>query len=65
MILPWKMMMAPVADSMTEVAASASQAALVSIDTPRPQEIGTSVTDFRETPALQLPARLTVPFCRS
>jgi hypothetical protein len=46
MTLPWKMAMAPVVDSMTEVAIATSPAALTAIDTPSSQEIGTSSADF-------------------
>jgi hypothetical protein len=46
MTLPWKMAMAPVVDSMTEVAVATSPAALTAIDTPTRHEIGTSAPDL-------------------
>ena len=45
--LPWKMMMAPVADSLTEAAAATDPAAAAGLDPVSPEEIGTSATDFR------------------
>ena len=45
--LPWKMMMAPVADSLTEGAAATNPAAAAGLDPVSPEEIGTSATDFR------------------
>jgi hypothetical protein len=46
MMLPWKMMMAPVADSMTEAAAANDPAAVAGLDPVSPHEIGTSAADF-------------------
>lgn len=46
-MLPWKMMMAPAADSMEEAVAAANPAAIAGLDPVSPQEIGTSATDFR------------------
>ncbi len=47
LMLPWKMLMAPVADSMKEVAAATSDpAAIAGLDPASPGEIGTSATDF-------------------
>ena len=43
-MLPWKMVMAPVAD-MQEVAVN--PAAVAGLDPVSPKEIGTSATDFR------------------
>jgi hypothetical protein len=47
LMLPWKMMMAPVADSMQEVTAATNPAAIAGLDPVSPEEIGTSATDFR------------------
>ena len=47
LMLPWKMMMAPVADTMNAAAAATSPAATTGLDPVSPQEIGTSATDFR------------------
>ena len=47
LMLPWKMLMAPVADSMKEAVAVTSPAALAGLDPVSPKEIGTSATDFR------------------
>lgn len=46
-MLPWKMMMAPAADSMKEAVAAAHPAAIAGLDPVSPEEIGTSATDFR------------------
>ena len=46
LMLPWKMMMAPVADSMQEAAAATDPAAVAGLDPVSPNEIGTSATDF-------------------
>jgi hypothetical protein len=46
-MLPWKMMMAPVAASLNVAAAAISPAATVGLDPVSPKEIGTSATDFR------------------
>ena len=48
MMLPWKMMMAPVADSMTELTAATHPAAAAGLDPVSSEEIGTSATDFRK-----------------
>jgi hypothetical protein len=47
LMLPWKMLMAPVADSMKEAVAVTNPAATVGLDPVSPNEIGTSATDFR------------------
>ena len=47
LMLPWKMTMAPVADSLNVAAAATSPAAMVGLDPVSPKEIGTSATDFR------------------
>jgi hypothetical protein len=47
-MLPWKMMMAPVADSLTEAAVATDPAATAGLDPVSPEEIGTSATDFRK-----------------
>lgn len=47
MMMPWKMLMAPVADSMKEAAAATHPAAVAGLDPPSSEEIGTSATDFR------------------
>ena len=47
LMLPWKMMMAPVADFLNEVTAATSPAAMAGLDPVSPKEIGTSATDFR------------------
>ena len=47
LMLPWKMTMAPVANSLNEVAAATNPAAAVGLDPVSPKEIGTSATDFR------------------
>ena len=46
LMLPWKMMMAPVADSLKEAVAATSPAATVGLDPVSPDEIGTSAADF-------------------
>ena len=48
MMLPWKMMMEPVSDSMTELTAATQPAAAAGLDPVGPEEIGTSATDFRK-----------------
>jgi hypothetical protein len=47
LMIPWKMMMAPVADSMKEAVAATDPAALAGLDPVSPVEIGTSAADFR------------------
>jgi hypothetical protein len=47
LMLPWKMLMAPVADSMKEAVTVTNPAATVGLDPVSPNEIGTSATDFR------------------
>ena len=42
LMLPWKMMMAPVADSLNVAAAATSPAATAGLDPVSPKEIGTS-----------------------
>jgi hypothetical protein len=44
MMLPWKMVMAPIAEPMTE--AAAATAPIAALDPVSPHEIGTSATDF-------------------
>ena len=46
-MLPWKMVMAPVAYSINATAAATSPAATAGLDPVSPKEIGTSATDFR------------------
>lgn len=46
-MLPWKMTMAPAADSMKEAVAATHPAAIAGLDPVSPEEIGTSATDFR------------------
>ena len=46
LMLPWKMMMAPMADSMNVTPAATSPAATAGLDPVSPGEIGTSATDF-------------------
>jgi len=46
LMLPWKMMMAPVADSLKEAVAATNPAATAGLDPVSPNEIGTSATDF-------------------
>jgi hypothetical protein len=46
LMLPWKMTMAPVADSMKQAVAVTNPAATVGLDPVSPDEIGTSATDF-------------------
>jgi len=48
LMLPWKMMMAPVAESLNMAEAAASPAAAAGLDPVSPKEIGTSATDFRK-----------------
>ena len=48
LMLPWKMLAAPAADSLNELVAAASPAATVGLDPVSPNEIGTSATDFRK-----------------
>jgi hypothetical protein len=47
LMLPWKMTMAPVANSLDKAAAAKDPAAVVGLDPVSPREIGTSATDFR------------------
>ena len=47
LMLPWKMTMAPVANSLSEAAASTNPAAAAGLDPVSAEEIGTSATDFR------------------
>jgi len=47
LMLPWKMMMAPVADSLNVAEAGTDPAAAAGLDPVSPHEIGTSATDFR------------------
>jgi hypothetical protein len=47
LMLPWKMMVAPVSDSLTDVVAAADPAAVAGLDPASPKEVGTSATDFR------------------
>jgi len=47
LMLPWKMMMAPVTDSLTVAAAATSPAATAGLDPVSPKEIGATATDFR------------------
>jgi hypothetical protein len=44
----WKMMMAPVAESLNVAAAAASPAATAGLDPVSPKELGTSETDLRK-----------------
>jgi hypothetical protein len=46
-MIPWKMMLEPVADSMKEAVAVTNPAAVAGLDPVSPKEIGTSATDFR------------------
>jgi hypothetical protein len=46
LMLPWKMMMAPVADSMSEATVAIDPAAAAGLDPVSPNEIGTSATNF-------------------
>jgi hypothetical protein len=46
LMLPWKMTMAPLADSMQETAAATNPAAVAGLDPVSPHEIGTNATDF-------------------
>jgi hypothetical protein len=48
LMLPWKMTIGQVADTMKEAAAAASPAATAGLDPVSPNEIGTSATDFRK-----------------
>jgi len=48
LMLPWKIMMAPVAESLNMAEAAASPAAAAGLDPVSPKEIGTSATDFRK-----------------
>jgi len=47
LMLPWKMMMAPMADSLNVAQASTDPAAAAGLDLVSQQEIGTSASDFR------------------
>jgi hypothetical protein len=47
LLLPWKMTMAPVANSLDKVEAATNPAAVVGLDPVSSREIGTSATDFR------------------
>jgi hypothetical protein len=46
LMLPWKLMIAPAADSLTEAAASTNPTSVAGLDPVSPQEIGTSATDL-------------------
>jgi hypothetical protein len=46
-MLPWKMTVAPVANSLDKAAAATNPAAVVGLDPVSPREIGTSATNFR------------------
>jgi hypothetical protein len=48
LMLPWKMMMAPIADSLTEATAATDPAAVAGLNPVSPEETGTSATDFRK-----------------
>jgi len=50
-MLPWKMLMAPVADSLGEARAITDPAAVAGLDPVSPTEIGTSATDFSKSAA--------------
>lgn len=47
LMLPWKMMAAPVADSMEKATSAIDPAAMAALDPVSSKEIGTSATDFR------------------
>jgi len=47
LMLPWKMMMAPVADSVNVAVAGTNPAATAGLDPVSPKEIGATATDFR------------------
>jgi hypothetical protein len=47
LMLPWKMTMAPVADSLNEAVVATNPAATAGLDPVSAHEIGTSATDFR------------------
>jgi hypothetical protein len=47
LMLPWKMMTAPVANSLNIAMAATNPAAAAGLDPVNPEEIGTSATDFR------------------
>lgn len=51
LMLPWKVLMAPVADSLKEAAAVTDPAAVAGLDPASPMEIGTSATDFTTSAA--------------
>ena len=51
LMLPWKMLMAPVADSLKEAGAVTDPAAIAALDPVSPREIGTSATDFSSNTA--------------
>ena len=46
LMLPWKLMMSPVADSLKEATAATDPAAVAGLDPVSSREIGTSATDF-------------------
>jgi hypothetical protein len=46
LMLPWKMMMAPVADSMTEAMAASDPAAMAGREPVSSKETGTSATSY-------------------
>lgn len=48
LMLPWKMTIAPVTDSMQEVTAATNPAAVAGLEPVSPHEIGTSATNFSE-----------------
>jgi len=47
LMLPWKIAMAPLTDSLKTAAAATDPAAAAGLDPVSPKEIGTSATDFR------------------
>ena len=47
LMLPWRMAIAPMADSLKTAPAATDPAAAVGLDPVSPKEIGTSATDFR------------------
>ena len=47
LMLPWKMTMAPVADSLNEAVVATNPAATAGLDPVSAHEIGSSATDFR------------------
>ena len=49
-MMPWKMMMAPMTNSLNPVGTAIDPSAAAGLDPVSPKDIGTSATDFRTEP---------------